>query len=934
MSHPTGSIEVLAVETPSERFEDGTTAASEEPDLEVETVSTAAETLDTIADTDGRFDCVVSRYDLPDMDGIELLKTLREQRNQLPFVLLAADGDESVAAAAVNADATAYFPTDVERERLRSAVIAASKKPTDIDVNDHLENIADGFAVVDTDWRLTYINPKGTRLVDRDTDSILGRSIWETFPAIRGTTFEEEYRRAMSTGEPVSFEAYYPPVDTWFAIHAYPTDERLAIYFIDISEQKERQRALRLEQAVTESLFEVAEDLLCGIDTDRTFRRWNSRMTEVTGYDDEEVATMDPLEIVADEDKDRMDAAIERILTEDEVVVEEFSIVTADGEEIPYEFTGLPATDETGETLGIVGIGRDIQEREEYEATLKALQETTHDLLRADDEAAIIETVVEAAEETLGLPMAAIHRWDEKSGTLEPAAVSDSADALFDELPSLARDDSVAWEVFVEGELRAYEDITTAEKVHDPETPIRSEIIVPLGDYGVLMTSSTVPGAFDDTDLEVAELLAATAEAALDRVQREQALLDKENQLRRRTEQLSRRSQREELIRDINRVIMNATTREEIEQRVLECLIEQDRYRFAWIGTRDDSTGQFTVRTKAGDGNGYLDELLGAAISEEEMAPPAAQAYDKNEVRVIDRILSEPAFEPWRATALNRDFRSVIMLPLRIGTEVDAVMEIYASEPAAFDEEERTLLTQLGERLGQAIDITERKRRLFSDDYVELELEFTGTAGPLARIAEQIGSQVELADITPRSDGTWVAAVDLDRDDPERVEQIITRHRRVTDIDRVESRTDGLRLDLELAEFEVGSLLAEHGGTLRTLTADMDRTRMTAELPATVSIRGFLGRCRDRHEGDVELLAQREYDQTYEPSDQPTAALTDRQAEVLETAYEAGFFEWPRELSGEELAEQLGVTAPTMHQHLRKALKGVLEPTLDSSDGA
>ncbi|MFB6300350.1 MAG: PAS domain-containing protein [Halobacteriales archaeon] len=934
MSSVTGSIKLLAVGTSPERFERQSRGDSDEQtnrDFEVVTTATAAEALDRLVGADNRFDCVVSRYELSDINGIKLLKTIREQRGNLPFILLVADGSESLAAAAVNAGATAYLPTDVDGERFRSTVIEAAERPVDAVVTDHLEDIADGFAVVDADWRLIYLNPSGARLVDRDIETVIGGYIWETFPDLQGTTFEEEYRQAMATGEPTSFEAYYPPVDAWFAVHVYPADERLAIYFIDISERKERQQVLRLERAITESLFEVAEDILCAIDTDRTFRRWNEHAKEVTGYDDEEIARMNPLDFIADADKDRASAAIEHVLTEGEVVIEEFSIVTADGEELMYEFTGSPVTDESGEMLGVIAIGRDIQKREEYEATLKALQETTYDLLRADDEAAIVETVVTAAEETLDLPMVAIHRWDEESGTLEPAALSESADAFFDERESLSKGESVAWEVFVEGELRTYEDITTADNIHNQETPIRSEILVPLGEYGVLMISSTVEGVFDNTDIEVAELLAATAEAALDRVQQEQALLDKENQLRRRTEQLTRRSRREELVRDINQDIMNATTREEIEQRILERLVEQDRYRFAWIGKRDESTGEFTERAKAGHSNGYLTELLGAAVSDEELSPPAIQAYDSGEVRVIDRIISDPAFEPWRATALNREFRSSIIIPLKIGTEIDAIMEIYASEPAAFGEEERELLTQLGKRLGQAIDITERKRRLFSDDYVELELDFTGTVGPLSRIAGQIGTQIELNDITPRSDGTWVTTVSLNGDDPERVQKIIDRHRLITDIERLESQTDDLRLELELAEFKIGSLFTEHGGTLQQLTADTDRTRVSAELPDTVSVRGFIQYCQDRHEGDVNLLAQREHNRTYEPLGHPTAALTDRQTEVLETAYEAGFFEWPRELSGEELAEQLDVTAPTVHQHLRKGIKRILELTIDSS---
>jgi len=54
------------------------------------------------------------------------------------------------------------------------------------------------------------------------------------------------------------------------------------------------------------------------------------------------------------------------------------------------------------------------------------------------------------------------------------------------------------------------------------------------------------------------------------------------------------------------------------------------------------------------------------------------------------------------------------------------------------------------------------------------------------------------------------------------------------------------------------------------------------------------------------------------------AGLTDRQRTALETAWHAGFFDWPRRSSGEDVAESLGIAAPTFHQHLRKAQQTVV----------
>jgi predicted DNA binding protein len=59
--------------------------------------------------------------------------------------------------------------------------------------------------------------------------------------------------------------------------------------------------------------------------------------------------------------------------------------------------------------------------------------------------------------------------------------------------------------------------------------------------------------------------------------------------------------------------------------------------------------------------------------------------------------------------------------------------------------------------------------------------------------------------------------------------------------------------------------------------------------------------------------------------------LTDRQRTALEAAYFSGIFEWPRHSSGEEVAESLGVSSPTFHQHVRAAEKKIFGALLEDS---
>ncbi|MFW5900826.1 MAG: helix-turn-helix domain-containing protein [Halodesulfurarchaeum sp.] len=58
-------------------------------------------------------------------------------------------------------------------------------------------------------------------------------------------------------------------------------------------------------------------------------------------------------------------------------------------------------------------------------------------------------------------------------------------------------------------------------------------------------------------------------------------------------------------------------------------------------------------------------------------------------------------------------------------------------------------------------------------------------------------------------------------------------------------------------------------------------------------------------------------------------SLTDRQREALHTAFIAGFFEWPRLNSGEEIAETMAISQSTFLQHLRAAERKLLNVLLE-----
>ncbi|WP_058367392.1 sensor histidine kinase [Haloparvum sedimenti] len=168
---------------------------------------------------------------------------------------------------------------------------------------------------------------------------------------------------------------------------------------------------------------------------------------------------------------------------------------------------------------------------------IAALQRATDELLEGGTHEEVCERAVDIAADVLGLFITGIWLADERGERLEPVAVTATGDAMLGDHPTYTPGNSLSWEAYESGTERWYDDLREVPERYNDATRIRSELILPVGDHGVMNVGSPSANAFDELDLTVARLLARTTAVALDRT-------DREERLQRRTDELERQNDR------------------------------------------------------------------------------------------------------------------------------------------------------------------------------------------------------------------------------------------------------------------------------------------------------------------------------------------------------------------------------------------------------
>jgi len=427
------------------------------------------------------------------------------------------------------------FITDVSEHVLREQELTRQQAFTD----ESLDALQDLFYAIDEDGGLIRWNDRVSAVSGYTDDEIGTMDVTEFFPQEHRGRISESVDDTIETGTG-SVQAEIRTADGEripfeFRNTRLTDSQRGDAVAVgvgrDISEQVRRERELQREHEWFRAIFEKAFDAMLIANDDGEFIDANESATELFGLPEDELHGRTVGEFASDEFD--FDAAWEQFQRSD-AERGRFPLVRPDGTERTVEYAATTNI-VPGQHLSVL---RDVTARSEQERRLRALNEVSQELMTADTRRAVAEIGVEAAAAVVGLDVNSIHLYDDERAGLAPVAETEAVRELIGEPPTFTGGDSIAWSAYERGEALVVDDVHDHPDIHNPDTPVESELHLPLGEYGILMAGSESREAFDRQDLVFGTILARSITAALEQVERTEQVRARERDLARQNERL------------------------------------------------------------------------------------------------------------------------------------------------------------------------------------------------------------------------------------------------------------------------------------------------------------------------------------------------------------------------------------------------------------
>lgn len=376
------------------------------------------------------------------------------------------------------------------------------------------------------------------------------------------------------------------------------------------------------------------------------------------------------------------------------------------------------------------------------------------------------------------------------------------------------------------------------------------------------------------------------------------------------------------LVSDVTAALVAAKSRNEIETGLVDAATTRDAYDAAVVARRDRVTDEITVRTAS-------DDSVDVGPWSLDGDSPVARAIAEREVRVGP---TAEADTEWGAAAAEAGYDSMAAVPFATADTAYGVLVVYSTDPEMFDPRERRLLRALGRTAGTAIQAMESARALVATQLVEVELTTGSEDLFFTRLSSDLDCTLQYRGSLPEDGEGPLLFLEVSNTDPSAVVEWASGDDDVAAASVLWAHEGDALVEFQLRESSVPSRFADRGVDTRDLVVEDGVARFTLAFPADRDAREVVNILEADHP-DVELVAYREIDRPQRTPREAWAELADeltpRQTTALTKAYVSGFFDWPRDVTGDDLADSMDITRATFHQHLRAAERKLVSAFFD-----
>jgi PAS domain S-box-containing protein len=388
------------------------------------------------------------------------------------------------------------------------------------------------------------------------------------------------------------------------------------------------------------------------------------------------------------------------------------------------------------------------------------------------------------------------------------------------------------------------------------------------------------------------------------------------------------------LLESVHGDLVEATNRDAIETAVCGRIAEEAVVSGCWIVSPDAARNALEVTAGAGTSAPPADGLsIGIAgdapdADRSPLSALLARAFESGRVAVLDDQAELTAIAGAQAWAAD-DLAGLAAIPLTYRDTCYGVLTVATTDADALHDREIVVLESIGRATATAINAIERGRLLSTDAVTEIEFEVREDDLFLLALSAHLAAAVSYEGGVFHDDGTGRLFCTVSAP-PEDVRPAID----ALDVDAavVTEHEDSTLIAVSVGAESIVGRLAERGATVRSMVATEGSCTLTVEVSAGTDARAVVSTLEERYP-TVELRSFRERDRPPATRQSFVAdlreRLTDRQRTAITVAYVSGFYEWNREVSGEELAESMGITRSTFHQHRRAAERKLIGAVVD-----